>query len=344
MNKQFQTLTLIAALGFCSAANAASLTAIVYPTRFNCAASGDPYCSVGQDMSVGGTPVINSIPNATAGSTAYSGNAYYDPRLGTTNSTSGEARAGLGWLGAEAVASVSSQPPLGINQPNLMRLLTTSRASFQDDVTITPQDPALIGKPGTFTAAFRVNGLLEGAGVNGKSGLPTGYYMAWEGWQMQISVGASSFGSLAWASGYSGYEYQDTNGVTTTVGLGDEGIVPFTAPFVFGQSFSLGALLDVRAGGHLYAYVVRPLTEGQTTATSSAQYMDTALWDGISSVKYAGQGISGFNVTSGSGVNYANPVAVPEPETWSMLLIGLGLEGLIARRNSRGLASSGTRG
>jgi len=193
---------------------------------------------------------------------------------------------------------------------------------------ITPQNPALIGKSGTFTAAFRVNGLLDGAGVNGKSGLPNGYYMAWEGWQMQIRVGASTFGSTSWASGFSGYEYQDTNGVTTTVGLGNGGIVTFTAPIVFGQSFSLGAYFDVRAGGHLYAYVVRPLTEGLTTATSSAQYMNTALWDGISSVKYAGQEVTGFSaISSSSGVNYAISAAVPEPETWAMLLVGVGLVG-----------------
>ncbi|MCB1900184.1 MAG: PEP-CTERM sorting domain-containing protein [Rhodocyclaceae bacterium] len=40
----------------------------------------------------------------------------------------------------------------------------------------------------------------------------------------------------------------------------------------------------------------------------------------------------GTTVASSAGINYGIPAAVPEPESYAMLLAGLGLIGLVARR------------
>jgi hypothetical protein len=271
----------------------------VYPTLFHCAASGDDFCAGGQvdphDPSM--ISNINYDTNASAFTVVAAGRSYIDPRLGTANLTSGQALARVGVLRGTASAAVSSIPPLNSTSPNLMRLGTTATASFSDAVTVVPSDPALSGMPGTFTASFVVHGSLDASEVNGRSIYVSS--MGYASWELLISAGVTSVNAT-------GYEYVGAN-----YGLGEGAVVNITAPIVFGTPFTLSANFEAKAVATVDAAVVRPLTEGLTVGNAVANYMSTARWNGIQSVKSGNQAVAAFSVVSGSGVDYAKPVVEP---------------------------------
>jgi len=76
---------------------------------------------------------------------------------------------------------------------------------------------------------------------------------------------------------------------------------------------------------------------GSLRSTSFADFSHSFTWDGISEVYDAsGQRVSAFTALNGDGVNYAAALGVvPEPGTWALMGVGLGLLGVIARRRSR---------
>lgn len=209
----------VCALGSASSVDAAQLSASSSSWLSNCAAFGDPYCLAATAQQLPADSAFE--PNAVAGQIVQAGTTYTDPRIGTTNATSGTADAGFGVLRAQTVASVSSQPPLGVNQPNLMELTTLASGSFQDSLTIVPQDSALLGQAGTYTASFLVDGQLYAGGANAN---PGGFRFGYADWRMQIGSGSSIFGETGTqVNGFFGYERFNSNGVTTTGGSATQG-------------------------------------------------------------------------------------------------------------------------
>ena len=174
---------------------AAFVGASVQPTRNNCAAVGDALCAGGQVLGDPAlAPMFQSIPNALPGVLAVADKSYFDPRIGTANSTFGSANASLGVLRAQSAATVSAQPPLATGNANLMRLSTFSTATFQDTITVTPASPSLIGILGMMTATILVDGVLQTGAVNTKSsGFTFEPTVAYADWRLQIQVPEAPF-------------------------------------------------------------------------------------------------------------------------------------------------------
>ena len=83
-----------------------------------------------------------------------------------------------------------------------------------------------------------------------------------------------------------------------------------------------------------------PNVDGQNTWMADAAH--SLYWGGISSVTDANGNAVDFTLASASGTNYLQsfvPVVVtapvPEPETYALLLAGLGVLGLVRRRGQR---------
>ena len=119
--------------------------------------------------------------------------------------------------------------------------------------------------------------------------------------------------------------------ISTATGL-FIGTFEFDIPFTFGQQFQMFANLTAEA---------QALAASPNAAASGASLFDSSgHWGGISNVHLAnGTLLSGYTLSSQSGFNWLNAYGaatapIPEPETYGMLLAGLGLLGFVARRRN----------
>jgi hypothetical protein len=101
-------------------------------------------------------------------------------------------------------------------------------------------------------------------------------------------------------------------------------VLNFAIPFTWGSSFEAGFYANLLAGER---------ASGASTVQNQAglDFSHTLTWGGPGYVIGAGGNITSFNIASISGFNYNIPSAVPEPETYVMMLAGLGLLGFVAR-------------
>ena len=119
----------------------------------------------------------------------------------------------------------------------------------------------------------------------------------------------------------------DNNSYSTTIAV--------NIPVIFGTyQNGLSYTLDVLASASTSYSPYRP-----HPASSADSFADFTLsWGGITGVFDShGNSMSGFTVTSASGFDYSQHSAapIPEPETYTMLLAGLGLLGFAGRRRKQ---------
>ena len=106
-------------------------------------------------------------------------------------------------------------------------------------------------------------------------------------------------------------------------------VLPIKVNFRFGSEFDFGLGLITVAGA---------FADGLNGISySSVDFGHTLTWGGINKITDAnGNVLNGVTIASGSNFDFFAPAtvpsAVPEPETYAMLLAGLGLIGTIARR------------
>jgi hypothetical protein len=120
--------------------------------------------------------------------------------------------------------------------------------------------------------------------------------------------------------------------ISTATGL-FIGTFQFDIPFTFGQQFQMFANLSAEA----QALAASP----NAAASGTSTFDSTGRWGGISNVHLAdGTLLNGYTLNSQSGFNWLNAYGaatapVPEPETYAMLLAGLGLMALAVRRRKQ---------
>ena len=123
--------------------------------------------------------------------------------------------------------------------------------------------------------------------------------------------------------------------ISTATGL-FIGTFQFDIPFTFGQQFQMFANLSAEA----QALAASP----NAAASGTSTFDSTGRWGGISNVHLAdGTLLNGYTLNSQSGFNWLNAYGaatapVPEPETYAMLLTGLGLIALGVRRRKQNAA------
>lgn len=197
-----------------------------------------------------------------------------------------------------------------------------SSASFVDSIAI--QGPA--GKTGVLTGTLVFNGGL-GATASGSPNSSTNAGASY-------NFSASFFGQNV---GLSGSVLKATNGTSNSTNPAG-GAFTVTANISFGAdgwavgTITMGATTQSEASARPYqATSVSPVIAAE--AHAAAAFGHTLYWGGIDSLTVDGIALSGYALTSASGIDYRFSTApVPEPGTAVLLLGGMGL---LARRLSQ---------
>lgn len=193
---------------------------------------------------------------------------------------------------------------------------SSSNIGWQDRLTFLA-DASLTNTMGTMVGRIQVSG--------GVSASPATY--------PQESSSAGAAVSVGGGSTYSVNAYGDKPGTG-----GIPAYITFELPVKFNSTdfTSLAMWLQTSANTSLlYGFGL------SHAVTATSDFFSTLEWVGIDSVRDAqGNLVTGWSVTSGSGFDYSRSYAsqvasVPEPQTYAMLAVGLGLVGWAVRRRQR---------
>lgn len=236
------------------------------------------------------------------------------------------ASAAVGRLGASANAHV----PHYSASPLDTRVSALARPSWTDELTF--NSLGLTGQPGSATLSLAYSWTLALTDPS-----PAGIYPAQSYAQGDVKMTATYGNRGSYAEIGDALVPTDCGAalcpierVANFVGSGGPptpvqpgpGILSLEVAFIFGDPFSLTVYLSAQTsvyGGQ----------SSSTDATVDASH--TALWGGINAVLSEGTSVD-YSVSSASGFNYRVPLPVPEPGTYALMLSGLGVLGLMARR------------
>lgn len=187
----------------------------------------------------------------------------------------------------------------------------TSIVAFQDRLTFSG---APVGTLATMTGRLSLSGSVNVASIN------NGYATA--------LAQASASGGMGLAS-----QQVSINSATASTGSLPD-FITFEAAVKFGAPDFTNLFVQLRTN------IVSSALSGSDPqwASSAADFFSSLEWDGITSVRdLSGNLLSDWSVTSASGFDYtrsydAQVSAVPEPESYAMMGVGLGLMGFVARR------------
>jgi hypothetical protein len=203
----------------------------------------------------------------------------------------------------------------------------SSRASFNESLTLN-FGTFFAGKTGTLFGQFVVDGSLGGT-ASGSDKVPNGggTNLAFQGGIGNANVNTS--GSFDFS----------TNPGTAIQNKSFDPYLPIAWTFSVdgdgkaGTNISFNA--QIRAGSVATDYretSISPVIPGY--ATASANFGNTIYWAGIQSLKIEGNEITNYSISSESGFDYRRgyvAAVVSEPETYAMMLAGLGLMGAVTR-------------
>lgn len=231
------------------------------------------------------------------------------------------AHGGIGTLGAYAQSQYSGP----VNDSANLGASAEASAAWEDLVTINAT--GMTGRVGMWQGTLEVDGYADvNLAISGTAPMSGDAYARFKinmnG--LQIPAGMScGEGSIEQAC------MQLNN---TALGSGKNSTGPWY--FSFSLPFTYGTPIDLVVG--LEALASTPVCSG-CSATALAQFGDTLLWGGTTSMLDAnGNPISNFDISSASSFNYlqAAPTPTPLPAAWSMLGMGIGTL-LITKRRSR---------
>jgi hypothetical protein len=188
--------------------------------------------------------------------------------------------------------------------------------------TVVISDPELDGTVGYFTASLRVFGSasfdLAGGYASGDIYSEAHIYGFWDSWIGTSTDGGGSFLVGGWFGDWYSDEFGD---VWYTGDEFNQPMTEVTLEFIYGQPFLL------RMNMEAYMDAQNPnLLDG--TVSGTLDFSHTAYWNGIGGIFDANGNPTNPSFSSGSGIDWRNPV----PEPAAFLAIGLGSALLLRRR------------
>ena len=238
------------------------------------------------------------------------------------------ADATLGAVHAWSSAASSVGAPAGIVNASGL----TSAFSEYNDIFVINSASYAAGTVATLTANVLVSGIVGGSGF---PNMPyAGNGQAWAGGYYWRST--TRIGNDFWVSDVQGNSASWSP--LTLVGDGTFGMLSLTTQVTLGQDTNVVLRAETEANS------AASTLGGVFTAAQSSFLSDLARgmsWQGITSLTVGGVSVSDYTALSASsGFNFAKSYdhqipAVPEPETYSMLIAGLGLLGFAARRRKQ---------
>jgi hypothetical protein len=186
------------------------------------------------------------------------------------------------------------------------------------------------------TSSFNDTFLINSLGLDGNSGTAIIDLKINYGGAVSGNYNASSY-NFKLENSDRNFVFQVLNGIScspcstyNSVTSSNQSNIPFSTdysiaiPFIYGQALTL----------NLSSYAAAQAWIGGSSAIMDSSH--SFYWGGINQILDQNSNIvSGFTVTSASGTNYLQDfsvAAVPEPETYTMMMAGLGLMGFVARR------------
>jgi hypothetical protein len=359
--------TLLVAAGFTILSAIASVGAWAVPGQsttptgaaFTSACAGNGYS--------GSTSVGNAINNGV--STSSGSGAFISSLTCVTNTSGVGGQATTGTLSSASAYNghAYSNSASAIAQPGVIKLQSTNTGSSASafpgagaqggwNETFTPVGGGANGTPGILVVPMHVSGHMESNGV-GANGLfeigayrnnafmqPYGNAINQASYnvfqalnsafnphinQMSVAVGTVLFGWDYQMKPYGAVDYGP--GALTTTSLVIDEVVHFAIPITWGQSFLLGIYAMTSSGETASGGAV-------VLNTASAEFQNTVFWTGdyyALAADGSGGPITGFSLTSGSGIDYSMSFEAPEPASLSILAGGLAAMGLLRRRAPR---------
>lgn len=309
-NIQLKSLT----MNMCTSAFALVFSIVGFPqlSMANTTASASSRLGASNQSDASTGAAGQAVQASSSQSGGYSGTAI--------GQSAGTAKAAEGSLRAYASASGTTVAP---SPSGSVSVAGYGRASWNDYLTI-GAGSGLLGHSGYITAELTLSGIVGGdiGGAPAAYGGEIGRYASLQ----MIGTGMTGYCG-GW--NYCAATYIDSLGAGNYSNWNLPSLITLNIPVIFGSQKGLSYTLDVSASAFV---LTRPGHLG-SWADSAVDY--TLSWGGITGVFDAsGNSVSNFTATSTSGFDYYRNAApaVPEPETYAMLLAGLGLLGFTTRR------------
>lgn len=217
--------------------------------------------------------------NSVSRSASFSGS-------GIVNSASGTAGMGTAEMNASNSFPSTAAFSAGVANGGWKESFVISHASFN-------------GQAGTMQFTVQVEGRLDATGITGSAAITTTAYK--DNAQLMSSPLASPGGSDV-----IGTDRQYGNWAVATFFDGEVtgktvfDTVTFAVPFTFGTPFNLGVYVNARAG--------QRSSGGFGTPSTANVQLTRFRWGGIANIYAGANPIAGATVSSGTGINWANPI------------------------------------
>lgn len=179
--------------------------------------------------------------------------------------------------------------------------------------------------------AFATGTFVETLTIGGPTGTAGKLMLGWD------VTGGSSNGTSGDAhmsiNARTSASLPNTNSQTTSITSNGQYFLFSPISFTFGEAFELTIDSSVFA-----AVGYDNTSNGQSgpfSDSASADFLHTAILSSVGVSDSAGNALANFTITTGSGRAFPVTAPIPEPESYAMMLAGLGLLGFFARRKKQ---------